>query len=232
MGEELHQLTVQLGDLTLSIQSSRGPDGRRLVQVAVEDSTGGDRPVVAVRQDSSGLRGPSQAADGAGAATSRSASEATGAGSAEAAEGPSGPPLSSHRVRVPPAVLALAGSLRSRAGPLNPEARIERAYGLGLADRQPLEAIREGGVAFQARAVPLHGLRNSVFVVLSAPGSGEQELGLVPFWTCSVARYNSAVRAADRSFREGSASRGFPSEVEARAYWVGLDLGCWPAALK
>ena len=105
----------------------------------------------------------------------------------------------------------LAARLPAVAGRLSSEARVLRAARAGATDR----AVANRDQRFPDAVEPLTGLSPRIFVILVAvDGTGP--------W---VARSRGEhVAACGSPLVEGTVSRGFPSESEARAYFWGTGL--------
>ena len=108
----------------------------------------------------------------------------------------------------------------SPGGGLSAEARIQRAFDLGLADQKVVEGILEGKRGIQTMVDALPGLRNSWFVILRS-GDGSSLTA-----TCS-ATYASHVKR-NGIFLAGTVSRAFASRAEATAYAIGAGRDSLP----
>ena len=107
--------------------------------------------------------------------------------------------------------------------------RVARAFWLGVADRETKEMIdAEGGRQYQQAATPIPG-RSRAYVVLRG-ASGE-----AAWWTSQAEHYHNethearGARSSRSAWKDGVVSRAFLSEVEARAYCIGAQLGGLPA---
>ena len=125
---------------------------------------------------------------------------------------------------LPEDVARLADRLGGLGG-LTGLARIERAFALGLADRQAFDCAREGSFCYQAASGRLVGGRTAACVILAC--SSRQE----PAWTRSYTSYLSLVGQRGGGLQPQSVSRSFCSIREAEAYCRGAGLECLPTEL-
>ena len=206
----VEELSVRLGDLSISIRRSpapteRGSPGR--------DSQGS---LAGLRAPESDLGSFSRVSSVAGTSSpTESALWRADILSAETLE-----EIENQDLTVVEHLVPRIAARHLRSG-LTARARLGRALQSGVAARTVLSGAR----TVPRRSIAVN-LPNTIFVILrTAPGQPE------PCWTDSAALYFRAVQVAPGAFHTRSLSHAFATRTEAEAYCIGAGIP-WPPALQ
>ena len=199
MPQDVAELSVALGGLRIQLAVTHSEDGRRTVGIDVSDPeasvvVGSGPTAAACRPEEAGEDGGSSSVP----APKPSAAKAAAAGVDRRA-----------------GIDNLVTKLRT-VGEWTAARRGVRAFGLGEADAALLDAAGEGSRVYQRPGEPIPGTSTTCYAVLHDKSGAR-------FLTKSKEEYSKAVKP-DGEFIGSTISRGFPTEAEARCYFLGADV--------